>query len=226
MNNYHLLLETATTNCSVAIANNGELLFCKESNAANFRHSDYLHVFIEASMQEVGLSFSALSAVGVSMGPGSYTGLRIGVSSAKGICYANDIPLIGVNTLEVLAQGYSPGECEIMLPMIDARRMEVFTMALNAQYEIIQPTSAMIISEETSAALPKGKKVLFGSGAAKCKSFLKEEDYLFVDEIEVPSAKNMVDLVAKKYAAKQFEDVAYFEPFYLKDFHTNAPKLK
>ena len=226
MNNYHLLLETATTNCSVAIANNGKLLYCKESNSTNFRHSDYLHVFIEAAMKEVGLSFSALTAVGVSKGPGSYTGLRIGVSSAKGICYANDIPLIAVNTLEILAQRYTPNEGEILLPMIDARRMEVFTMALNAQYETIQATAAIIISEETSATLPKGKKVLFGSGAEKCKSFLKGEDYLFVDDIEVSSAKNMVHLVAEKYAAKQFEDVAYFEPFYLKDFHTNAAKVK
>lgn len=226
MNNYHLLLETATTNCSVAIANNGELLFCKESNEANFRHSDYLHVFIEEVMAEVGLSFSALSALGVSMGPGSYTGLRIGVSSAKGICYANDLPLIAVNTLEVLAQAYAPKENEVIVPMIDARRMEVFTMALNAQHEIIQPTSARIISEETSATLPKGEKVLFGSGAAKCMPILTGNEFNYIDEIEVPSARNMVSMVAKKYANKQFEDVAYFEPYYLKDFHTNAPKVK
>ncbi len=226
MNNYHLLIETATTNCSVAIANNGKLLYCKESNATHFRHSDYLHVFIQTAMQEVGLSFSALTAVGVSMGPGSYTGLRIGVSSAKGICYANDLPLIAVNTLEVLARRYTPNEGEILLPMIDARRMEVFTMALDAQYDTLRATAAVIISEETRTTLPKGKKVLFGSGAEKCKSYLKGEDYLFVDDIEVPSAKNMAALVAEKYAAKQFEDVAYFEPFYLKDFHTNAPKVK
>ena len=137
MNNYHLLLETATTNCSVAIANKGELLFCKESNEADFRHSDYLHVFIEEVMRELGLSFSSLSAVGVSMGPGSYTGLRIGVSSAKGICYANELPLIAVNTLEVLAQAYEPKGDEIIVPMIDARRMEVFTMALNTNHESV-----------------------------------------------------------------------------------------
>jgi len=225
MNNYHLLLETATTNCSVAIANKGELLFCKESNEADFRHSDYLHVFIEEGMRELGLSFSSLSAVGVSMGPGSYTGLRIGVSSAKGICYANELPLIAVNTLEVLAQAYEQKGDEIIVPMIDARRMEVFTMALNTNHESVQATSAMIISEEVIAAFPVGKKVLFGSGAAKCKPILTGKEFIYNDEIQFPSAKNMVSLVANKYANKQFEDVAYFEPFYLKDFHTNAPKV-
>lgn len=226
MNNYHLLLETATTNCSVAIANNGELLFCKESNEANFRHSDYLHVFIEEVMAEVGLSFSALSAVGVSMGPGSYTGLRIGVSSAKGICYANDLPLIAVNTLEVLAQAYAPKENEVIIPMIDARRLEVFTMALNAAHESVQATSAMIISEEVYDLFPAGKKIIFGSGAAKCKPILTGNEFHYIDEIEVPSARNMVSIVANKYVNKQFEDLAYFEPYYLKDFYSNAPKVK
>ena len=223
---YLLHLETATTNCSVAVSKGEELLYCKESNSPDFRHSDYLHLFIEEALAQAGVKINALDGVGVSMGPGSYTGLRIGVSSAKGICYANDIPLMAVNSLAVMAQQCQMDEAAVLLPMIDARRMEVFTLPMDQNHHPLEATKALIISAETIEALPSGKKVLFGSGAEKCKAFCQGDDFLFRDDISVPSAKDMLPLIAAKYKQKEFEDVAYFEPFYLKDFYTNASLAK
>ena len=134
---YLLHIETATTNCSVALSQNGNLLHCIENNEADFRHSDHLHLFIEKLLKESNLQINQLSGVAVSMGPGSYTGLRIGVSTAKGLCYANDIPLISINTLEVLAEAYSPVDSDLLIPMLDARRMEVFALVLNSKKEIL-----------------------------------------------------------------------------------------
>lgn len=224
MKNYLLLLETATTNCSVAIALDGEILFCKEQNQEQFRHSDHLHQFISETVAACGLSFSDLSAVAVSMGPGSYTGLRIGVSAAKGICYAQDIPLIAVNTLEVLANAYMPKKNDLLLPMIDARRMEVFLMVFDDEHQPLFPTSATIITPNILDDLPKGRKVIFGSGAEKCKAIFHQEEIVYKEDIHVPSSRNMVKIATHKFEQKNFEDVAYFEPFYLKDFYTNAPK--
>ncbi len=150
-------------------------MYCKEHNEPDFRHSDYLHLFIEATLKEAAVSIQSLAAVGVSMGPGSYTGLRIGVSSAKGICYANDIPLIAVNSLEVLAQQCQVAEGEYILPMIDARRMEVFTMTLDANRKVVQPTTAQILTQEWANQLPEGEKVIIGSGAPKCQEVFVRE---------------------------------------------------
>ena len=224
MKEYLLHIDTATTNCSVAVSLEGELLYCKENNAPDFRHSDYLHLFIEAALKEAGVAIQSLAGVGVSMGPGSYTGLRIGVSSAKGICYANSIPLIAVNSLEVLAQQVKVEKGTYILPMIDARRMEVFTMTLDEKHQVVQPTSAKIITPEWSEDLPNGKKVVIGSGAEKCKAILQGKDFDYQTNIAVPSARDMVDLVTKKFKNKDWEDVAYFEPFYLKDFYSNTAK--
>ena len=221
---YLLHIETATTNCSVAVSLAGELLYCKESNAPDFRHSDYLHLFIEAALKEAGVAIQSLAGVGVSMGPGSYTGLRIGVSSAKGICYANSIPLIAVNSLEVLAQQAKVEQGAYILPMIDARRMEVFTMTIDANHQVIQPTTAKILTPEWHQDLPKGKKVVIGSGAEKSKAILQGDDFDYQTDIAVPSARDMVDLVTQKFKDKAWEDVAYFEPFYLKDFYSNTAK--
>ncbi|MEN8767970.1 MAG: tRNA (adenosine(37)-N6)-threonylcarbamoyltransferase complex dimerization subunit type 1 TsaB [Candidatus Arcticimaribacter sp.] len=224
MKEYLLHIETATTNCSVAVSLDGALLYCKESNAPDFRHSDYLHLFIEAALKEAGVAIQSLAGVGVSMGPGSYTGLRIGVSSAKGICYANDIPLVAVNSLEVLAQQAKVDKGVHILPMIDARRMEVFTMTLDQDHNIVLPTSSKIITPDWIEDLPAGKKVIIGSGAEKCKAILVGDDFDYQTEIVVPSARDMVSLVTKKFEEKQWEDVAYFEPFYLKDFYSNTAK--
>lgn len=224
MKEYLLHIETATTNCSVAVSLEGELLYCKESNAPDFRHSDYLHLFIEAALKGADVAIQSLAGVGVSMGPGSYTGLRIGISSAKGICYANSIPLIAINSLEVLAQQAKVEQGAFILPMIDARRMEVFTMTLDEKHQVIQPTTAKILTPEWCEDLPKGKKVVIGSGAEKCKAILQGKDFDYQTNISVPSARDMVGLVTKKYKNKDWEDVAYFEPFYLKDFFGNTAK--
>lgn len=225
MSSYLLLIETATTNCSIALAKpSGERVHLVEKNEANFRHSDHLHLFIERCIEEAGITINQLSGVGVSMGPGSYTGLRIGVASAKGICYANDIPLMAVNTLDVLARQCQTEKLNLLIPMLDARRMEIFTKVLSADFKEIQPTTASIVDESFVASLPQGKKYIFGSGAEKCKPFMQGEEFVFCDDIRVPSANDMVDLIAEKYKQEAFEDVAYFDPYYLKDFYTTAKK--
>jgi len=222
---YLLHLETATTNCSVALSQNGNLLHCIENNEADFRHSDHLHLFIEQLLNKAQIEAKQLSAVAVSMGPGSYTGLRIGISSAKGLCYANDLPLIAVNSLEVLAAAYSPQDDDILISMFDARRMEVYALVLNAQKEVLQATEAVIVTPDSFQEFQsQGRLVLFGNGATKCKDVIPLTNSLFVEELQFPSARNMVALATAKFEANSIEDVAYFEPFYLKDFYTNMPK--
>ena len=222
---YLLHLGTATTNCSVALSQNGNLLHCIENNEADFRHSDHLHLFIEQLLNKAQIEAKQLSAVAVSMGPGSYTGLRIGISSAKGLCYANDLPLIAVNSLEVLAAAYSPQDDDILISMFDARRMEVYALVLNAQKEVLQATEAVIVTPDSFQEFQsQGRLVLFGNGATKCKDVIPLTNSLFVEELQFPSARNMVALATAKFEANSIEDVAYFEPFYLKDFYTNMPK--
>jgi len=222
---YLLHIETATKNCSVALSENGNLLHCIENNEADFRHSDHLHCFIKQLFEEVGVKPFQLSGVSVSKGPGSYTGLRIGVSTAKGLCYAHNIPLISVNSLEVLAAAYNPEFSDLLIPMFDARRMEVFTMVLNANKEVICPTRAEIITSESFKEFRnQGRLVLFGNGSEKCKGIIPQGDTYFVESFKEPSAQYMVDMATEKFEAKQFEETAYFEPFYLKDFYTNASK--
>jgi len=223
---YLLHLETATTNCSVALSQNGNLLHCIENNEADFRHSDHLHLFIEQLLKKAQIEAKQLSGIAVSMGPGSYTGLRIGVSSAKGLCYANDIPLIAVNSLEVLAAAYNVQADDILIPMFDARRMEVYALVLNAQKEVIQPTQAVIITPDSFQEFQnQGRLVFLGNGAAKCKDVVPSTNTLFIDELQLPSARNMVAIATAKFETNITEDVAYFEPFYLKDFYTNMPKI-
>lgn len=223
MNTHILHLETATTNCSVALSKEGILVGFKEQNKTGFRSSDYLHLYVEEVMQKAGITFSDLAGVAVSIGPGSYTGLRIGVSAAKGFCYAHNIPLIAINTLEVLAQQIKVNSGAFLVPMIDARRMEVFTMVLKSSHDVLLPTSAQIItSQDFQEWLPKENKLIFGSGAAKCKEVFNKEGFHFLDEIQVPSARDMVSLVQSKWEKGEFENLAYFEPFYLKDFYTTA----
>lgn len=223
---YLLNIETATTNCSVALSHNGNLVNCIENNEADFRHSDHLHIFIKQLLDEANIKPFQLSGVAVSKGPGSYTGLRIGVSTAKGLCYAHDLPLISVNSLEVLAAAYNPETSDLLIPMFDARRMEVFSMVLSADNKEIIPTRAQIISENSINDFPKGRKLLMGSGAEKCTPYLKGKEFVYMNDIMVPSAKDMIGLVTQKFIDQEFEDLAYFEPYYLKDFYTNAPKVK
>lgn len=220
---YLLHIETATTNCSVALSHDGNLLHCIESNEIGFQHSNYLHLFIERLLQDVQVKFSQLDGVSVSKGPGSYTGLRIGVSTAKGLCYAQNIPLIAVNSLKVLAEAYKPQANQILIPLFDARRMEVYSLILDAKKVVIRETLPEIITQQSFQEYKKlGQLVFFGNGVEKCKEMLSGGDTIFVDELKVPSSKNMVKLAQTKFDVKQFEDIAYFNPFYLKDFYTNT----
>lgn len=221
-----LHLETATTNCSVSISKDDEIVVLKENNAASYSHSEQLHVFIKEALKEASLSFSDLDAVAISKGPGSYTGLRIGVSAAKGICFSLDIPLISIPTLQSMARQVDLKPGELVIPALDARRMEVYSCVYNNNYQEVRKTRAEIINEESFVEyLGENEVYVVGSGAEKCRGVLQHPNFIF-DESVVPSAKDMVLMAFEKYESKQFEDVAYFEPYYLKDFVLQQKKKK
>ena len=221
-----LHLETATTNCSVSISKDDEIVALKENNAASYSHSEQLHVFIKEALKEASLSFSDLDAVAISKGPGSYTGLRIGVSAAKGLCFSLDIPLISVPTLQSMAHQVQVKTGELVIPVLDARRMEVYSCVYGAAYKEIRETRAEVINEESFTEYVSGNTVyMVGSGAEKCRGVLQHPNFVFNESV-VPSAKDMVSIAFKKYEAGQFEDVAYFEPYYLKDFVLQQKKKK
>lgn len=211
-----LNIETATKNCSVSLSNEGKTIVCKEIAAQNFSHAEKLHLFIAEVLAENNLVFSDLSAVAVSQGPGSYTGLRIGVSSAKGFCYALNIPLIAVDTLQLLAKQIQI-EKGIILPMIDARRMEVFTAFYDKNFNQIRNVQAEIIDENSYAEIDETLH-LVGDGTEKFKNTLTNDKFIFHSNVIYPSAKEMSALSYEKFQNHDFVDVAYFEPFYLKDF--------
>jgi tRNA threonylcarbamoyladenosine biosynthesis protein TsaB len=233
-----LNLETATTACSVALAKDGELLALKEING-DYSHAENLTVFIENVLQQANLTLADVDAIAVSKGPGSYTGLRIGVSAAKGLCYSLNKPLIAIDTLQHLSLSVSsnylsqcypePVEGQhstfLFCPMIDARRMEVYCAIYDSSLTCVKETAAEIIDEQSFfGVLAKNKIIFFGNGAAKCKSILsKNANAIFIDDVEL-SAKNMISLSEKAFTKKQFEDVAYFEPYYLKDFVAGKKK--
>ncbi len=221
-------MESATRICSVALAQSDKVVVLRESTKAN-AHAENISVFIQEVINESGLSFSDIDAVAVSMGPGSYTGLRIGVSSAKGICYASEKPLIAVNTLQAMAFGVSrlKNEDALYCPMIDARRMEAYVAIFDKDNNQIMETKAEIIVKDSfSEFLKKNKMYFFGDGASKCRELLGyNPNAVFLDDFQ-PSAKYITSIAMQKYAKKQFEDVAYFEPFYLKDFLAGKPGVK
>ncbi|MCY1721815.1 tRNA (adenosine(37)-N6)-threonylcarbamoyltransferase complex dimerization subunit type 1 TsaB [Prolixibacteraceae bacterium Z1-6] len=230
-----LNIETSTEVCSVSLAENGKTLFQKESNDG-LKHSELLTVFIQDIFKENNFEWSKVDAVAVSKGPGSYTGLRIGVSVAKGLCYGLDKPLIGIGSIEVMGVHAAKNSSEfyanekndelLFCPMIDARRMEVYTALYNSDGEQILPVSAEIIDENSFADYLEDKKILFfGNGAEKCKEKIIHENALFLGPSQT-SARFMRNLSESKYNKKEFEDVAYFEPFYLKDFVATIPKNK
>ncbi len=196
----------------------------KEINEGHFSHAEKLHPFIEEVIRQSNISFSDLSAVAVSKGPGSYTGLRIGVSAAKGLCYTLDIPLISVDTLQVLASAAEADKDSLIIPLLDARRMEVYGAVFNSDFEQIRETEAEIIDENSFADFLKNGKIYFlGDGAEKCKEVIKDKNAVFLKDY-FPSSKNMVAFSTQKFRNSDFEDVAYFEPFYLKDFIAGKPK--
>tara|TARA_B100001750_G_scaffold43767_1_gene32087 strand:- start:157925 stop:158599 length:675 start_codon:yes stop_codon:yes gene_type:complete len=213
-----LNLETATTNCSVSLARDGQLIALKEHNSPNYSHSEQLHVFIDEVVKQASLRLSDLDAIAISKGPGSYTGLRIGVSAAKGLCYALEIPLISIATLESMASQADPQAVDFIIPLLDARRMEVYSAVFDKDLKQVRDTRAEIVSESSFEVFwQKGKVLLLGSGAEKCKEVLCH-DHISFDEGVVPSSSQMAHLAYEKYKSSEFEDVAYFEPYYLKDF--------
>lgn len=221
-----LNIETSTKNCSVSLADKGELLGFKEINTGGYSHAEKLHPLIEELMLETKKTFNDLNAVAVSKGPGSYTGLRIGVSAAKGICFSKDIPLISLNSLTILSQAADTKENEVIISLLDARRMEVYSAVFNSDGNQIRETKAEIIDVDSfSEYLFSDKVILLGDGAEKCKEILTSEKFEFLDG-QFPSATKMASLSYQKYANNELEDVAYFEPFYLKDFVVTPEKKK
>ena len=219
---YILNIETSTKNCSVSLSNNGKTILLKELSEAGFSHAEKLHVFIEEVLKESNLTFNDLVAIAVSQGPGSYTGLRIGVSAAKGLCFALDIPLISVHTLQVLASQTNI-ENGVIIPMIDARRMEVYSAIFDKNYNKIREVQAQIIDENSFSEIDE--TVYFvGDCNEKAKTVLTKNNFVFLDDKFYPSANEMSILSFKKFQNNDFEDVAYFEPFYLKDFLITTSK--
>lgn len=223
-----LQIETATQVCSAALSHNGVTIAIKEETDRNI-HASKLTLFIEEIMQAENLKYQDLDAIAVSKGPGSYTGLRIGVSTAKGLCFALDKPLICINTLEMMANGYMqkhPNFGGLLIPMIDARRMEVFTAVYTNKLAYRDAVSAKIIDDKSfRLELTNNYIAFFGDGAAKCQNTIDSPNAHFsLDNFN--SAANMSNLALKAFQEKHFEDVAYFEPYYLKDFVATAPKPK
>ncbi|MCM4154333.1 tRNA (adenosine(37)-N6)-threonylcarbamoyltransferase complex dimerization subunit type 1 TsaB [Arenibacter sp. N53] len=218
-----LNLETATTNCSVSIASKGEVILLKEDNSPNYSHSEQLHVFIQEALKEASLSFKDISAIAVSKGPGSYTGLRIGVSAAKGLCFSLDLPLISVSTLESLAKQGLGKKYDFIIPLLDARRMEVYSTVFDTDGNNLREVKAEIIQKESFLEYAqRGKVLLIGDGAEKCRALLEHPNFSF--ESALPTALEMGELSYKKFKASEFENVAYFEPYYLKDFMLQGKK--
>ena len=200
------------------MSSENKIIACKEEINEQYSHAEKLTVFITELCKTQDFTIKDLDAVAVSKGPGSYTGLRIGVSTAKGLCYALDIPLISVSTLKAMACGMAQKEkSDLYCPMIDARRMEVYNAFYNSTNKEIRGIQADII-EAYSYQKELDKKVLFfGDGAEKCKQMIQHPNARFIDGF-FPSSKDMLEIANEKFAEKDFEDVVYFEPFYLKDF--------
>ncbi len=224
-----LNIETSTGVCSVSVSDKDAILAARESRIDR-SHASMLTVFIGEAMAEAGIGYNELSGVAVSRGPGSYTGLRIGVSAAKGICYGADIPLIALDTLLIMARGLlrniADNDGLLLCPMIDARRMEVYTALYDTAGTRVKDITAEIIDNDSfKDYLDERKIIFFGDGSGKCRDTLKHPNAVFIEGI-YPSACYMAQLSFKAFAEKIFEDTAYFEPFYLKDFLATTPKNK
>lgn len=219
-----LNIETATKNCSVSVAKDGKTIVCSELADEGYSHAEKLHVFIEEVIAKAAISVQDLNAIAVSQGPGSYTGLRIGVSAAKGLCYALNIPLIAVDTLKTLASQAEVTDGKI-IPMLDARRMEVYSAVFNPDLTVERAIKAEIIDENSFQEYPD-KLYFVGDCADKCKAVLTEDNFVFLEDIKYPSAQAMSQISFDKYQKSDTVDVAYFEPYYLKDFMITAPSKK
>lgn len=218
-----LSLETATTNCSVSLSKDGKTIALKQDSRNGYSHAEKLHVFIDDVLKEANVNRSEIDAIAISKGPGSYTGLRIGVSAAKGLAFALDKPVISIPTLTILAKQVKI-EKGTIIAMLDARRMEVYSAIFDANYNQLRDTQAQILDETSfSAYLEKGKVYFIGSGVEKTKQLIDHPNAIYIED-ELPSANEMGDLAYEKYKISDIEDVAYFEPYYLKDFVALKPK--
>ena len=228
-----LCIETGTDICSVGVARDGELISLRESDEGR-DHAKKVGVFVDELLRETGISPDELDAVAVGMGPGSYTGLRIGVSFAKGLCYGLGIPLVAVGSLDAMAavaiEDNDAGildvenwEDAVLCPMVDARRMEVYTRLFDAKGNALSDVTAEVVTEQTFADVRRERQlVMFGNGAAKCREVLHDATYINI----TPSARGLARLAEQRLSAGQTEDIAYFEPFYLKDFVVIPSKKK
>ena len=216
-----LNIETSSTNCSVSLSNNNKLIDCLEKDSPNYSHSQKLHSFISELMEKNNISFKDLDAVAVGIGPGSYTGLRIGLSAAKGICYALDIPLISVSSLENMVSNIQFEG--IIISTIDARRDEVYSCIFDKDKKVLREELPEIIKSKSYINYSKTDKVLIvGNGQKKCKEIIDfNNNFNWNKNIQKPSASNMGDIAYKKFELNDFEDIAYCEPKYLKEFKTN-----
>lgn len=226
-------IETATSVCSIALSRDGKLIAIRESEGAK-EHSAMLTGFIAELVAEAGITYSQIDAIAVSMGPGSYTGLRIGVSSAKGLCYALDKPFIAVDTLKALAwqaqqlckHQKRDIENSLFCPMLDARRMEVFTALFDHKLQVVEAVNALVVTGEDFAAFDNKEIIYFGDGASKCISlFEAKKNYHFLGAMAL-SGEAICMLAETEFENRNFADVAYCEPFYLKDFIAGKPRVK
>ncbi|MDR1682359.1 MAG: tRNA (adenosine(37)-N6)-threonylcarbamoyltransferase complex dimerization subunit type 1 TsaB [Candidatus Symbiothrix sp.] len=224
-----LAIETATRICSVHLSLNGKNIF-NRIHTGEVSHASILGVFVAEAVKSARKNTLKIDAVAVSAGPGSYTGLRIGVSEAKGLCYGLDIPLIALPTLQILAAAtilnsqFSILNSQLLCPLLDARRMEVYSALYDNELNEIRPAEAEIIDENSfKKYLEKQPVIFFGSGADKCRDLIQSPNAHFIDNI-IPTAEAMIPLSDKAFADKAFVDVAYFEPYYLKEFQATVPK--
>ena len=212
-----LNIETSTTNCSVSLSKDEEILVLKEDNNSGYSHAEKLHIFVKEVIETSGISRHNLDAIAISKGPGSYTGLRIGVSTAKGLCYAMDKPLISVSTLEALAHQVK-ADSGYIIPMLDARRMEVYSAIFDSNYNLVRHIEAEVLEDTSYRNYLEDDKVFFvGNGIEKTKTIIQHTNAIFIED-KLPSASTMHCISNKKYTRDDLEDVAYFEPYYLKDF--------
>ena len=212
-----LCIETSTKNCSVSLCRDGHCICSIDHYSEKYSHSNHLHSYIEKILEQAEVPFRELNAICVSKGPGSFTGLRIGASSAKGLAYGLEIPILSIESLELMAEGIHVKG--LLVPMIDARRMEVYTAVFNSEKKRLSQSVAEIITENSFVNYLKGKQpcYFFGDGSEKARSILNHPNAFFLANI-YPSAKNMCAKAYKKYQNNEFENLACFEPFYLKDF--------
>tara|TARA_B110000008_G_scaffold4469_1_gene4375 strand:+ start:682 stop:1359 length:678 start_codon:yes stop_codon:yes gene_type:complete len=214
-----LNIESSSTNCSVSLTKNGDLISIKENNDEKYSHSTKLHSFINEVISDSKITINELSAIAVSKGPGSYTGLRIGVAAAKGLCFSLDIPLISVSTLLILSKQIKISS-GLILPVLDARRNEVYSAIYDANYKLVKKESPKLIDSKSFENFSNDNQLYFiGSGQQKCRELIKSNNNLiFHNNESLPSSKEMANISYQKFISSDFEELAYFEPAYLKNF--------